>query len=803
MKQPGAGLSVTIVLVVAAVAAQLSLQGPRPLPEEAPAEQFSARRARSHLEMIAGQPHPIGSEALERVRGYLVAELRSLGFSPELQTTTVWIPRHHRWRQPVAANVVNVMVRLPGTEAGRAVLVVSHYDSAPQGPGAADDSAAVAAHLEVLRALRQGPPLRNDVIFLFTDAEEDGLLGARGFMEHPWVEDVAVVLNFEARGTGGPLLMFETSPGNGRLIRELRAAGIDPVTYSYGYEIYKILPNITDFSIFRRHQLRGMNFAFIHGGTAYHTAQDSLAKLDSRTVQHVGESTLGLARHFGDIDLEGDWETADAVYFTLPGSIFLSYPGSWVWPLTGLLTLGVLALLIAGWRRRWLSVGGLLLAVLANLVGAALVGGLLYLARALAFGPRYNFFLGRGWTSNALILLGLMLVAAALTVAFARLVAGKLSVNDRVGAGLLIWCLLTFVVTFGAAGASYLFALPLILSLAAAAWGWIKAPGTEIPPGLLLLLALGAGLSALLWTPTLSLIGVALGPGASMPAGICVFLLLFGLLAPQLSLIAAGRRGWIGPAAAVALAVILIITVRLASGFDADNRRMNSILYTLDAESGEGFWISYDRAPDEWTEQFLTARPDRGPKPDYLGGRSMRLRKTAPAAPFPRPEVELLADLPGPGTQVIELRIGWPYQVHRALLHLHFGSELLRLEVAGREVDLPALTRHDPVQRLDFNYLAPPPEGIRLGIERAVSEEPLHLELVAQRYELPQLPDFSYQPRPPHLMSLPDWFLDSTFVRHQVVVPAGIGSADRDPTGSEGSPDAGGHEQTSGASVRH
>ena len=46
---------------------------------------------------------------------------------------------------------------------------MAHYDTFPTTVGANDNSAAVAAILETGRAILAGPPLRNDVILLFTD----------------------------------------------------------------------------------------------------------------------------------------------------------------------------------------------------------------------------------------------------------------------------------------------------------------------------------------------------------------------------------------------------------------------------------------------------------------------------------------------------------------------------------------------------------------------------------------------------------------------------------------------------------
>lgn len=71
------------------------------------------------------------------------------------------------------------------------------------------------------------------MIILITDGEEIELLGAAAFVdEHPWAQDVGVVLNFEAQGSSGPSLMYETSAGNGRLISGLAHAAPYPVTSS-------------------------------------------------------------------------------------------------------------------------------------------------------------------------------------------------------------------------------------------------------------------------------------------------------------------------------------------------------------------------------------------------------------------------------------------------------------------------------------------------------------------------------------------------------------------------------------------
>ena len=79
-------------------------------------------------------------------------------------------------------------------------MLAAHYDSVAACPGPSDDGAAVAAMLESVRALLTVDLLRNDLVLLITDGEEDGLLGAAAFApKYPLADRRAVVLNWEAR----------------------------------------------------------------------------------------------------------------------------------------------------------------------------------------------------------------------------------------------------------------------------------------------------------------------------------------------------------------------------------------------------------------------------------------------------------------------------------------------------------------------------------------------------------------------------------------------------------------------------
>src|SRR5690349_7226293 len=60
---------------------------PKALDRTAPAEAFSAARARDHILAISQETHPVGTPAHDRVLSYIVEELKKLGITPAIQHT--------------------------------------------------------------------------------------------------------------------------------------------------------------------------------------------------------------------------------------------------------------------------------------------------------------------------------------------------------------------------------------------------------------------------------------------------------------------------------------------------------------------------------------------------------------------------------------------------------------------------------------------------------------------------------------------------------------------------------------------
>ncbi len=337
-----AWVAAAAALLVSGFAIQAQTPPPA-LPADAPAEQFAAGRAHKHVEAIAQRPHPMGSPESQRVRETLFERLEAIGLSPQIQSP----------KSPDPPLPQNVLARLRGRgPAGRKTLMLSaHYDSVPEGPGASDNAAGVAVVLETLRALKAGPPLERDVIALFPDGEECGFHGSLLFVdEHPWAKEVGVVLNFDARGNSGPSIMFETSDANGWLIRQFAQVAPQPLATSLSMDVYKVLPNDTDLTIFKNAGMGGLNFAFGAGLAYYHTAEDSPENLDQRTLQHQGENAVAIARHLAGLDLELTRED-DVIYTSILSRTVLSYSKSWIVPLAGL-ALGLFLALVVDSRQR-------------------------------------------------------------------------------------------------------------------------------------------------------------------------------------------------------------------------------------------------------------------------------------------------------------------------------------------------------------------------------------------------------------------------------------------------------------------
>ena len=266
------------------------------------AGQFDATRAKARLARVLGDeaPHPADSAASDGVRDRLVAELRAMGLSPRVDDRFA-CNKLHKASGASCARVRNVTVTIGPEATAPHVLINSHYDSVPVGPGASDAGLGVAAMLEAA-ALMKDRPLVRRVTFLFNEGEEAGLIGARAFLDgDPVSRRVDALINLEARGTTGPVNMFETSVPNAAAIRLFKDNVERPVANSLAVSAYRLIPNYTDVNSFveDRPDWLFLNFAPIGNETRYHSPGDDLAAVDLATLQHMGDQLLAVGGALG------------------------------------------------------------------------------------------------------------------------------------------------------------------------------------------------------------------------------------------------------------------------------------------------------------------------------------------------------------------------------------------------------------------------------------------------------------------------------------------------------------------------
>jgi Zn-dependent M28 family amino/carboxypeptidase len=251
---------------------------------------------------IAQRPHPTGSAEIAKVRDHLRERISELGLEVSIHAGEGSRPYSSDGRALGVAAVQNLVGVLPGKDrALPAILVMSHYDSVHNSPGAADDATGVAAALEIARALKVDGPHARDVIFLFTDAEEPGLLGADAFFARdPTLAHVGLVVNMEARGDAGRAAMFQTGPGNGALMSLFARTAKGPSANSMASTVYEKMPNDTDFTHAVNKGLPGLNLAFIDDQLAYHTPLARPDHLERGSLQHIGDQVLPTVRALAD-----------------------------------------------------------------------------------------------------------------------------------------------------------------------------------------------------------------------------------------------------------------------------------------------------------------------------------------------------------------------------------------------------------------------------------------------------------------------------------------------------------------------
>lgn len=732
-----------LLLMVAGLAIYMQ-QAPPAAGIGAPATDFSSERAMHVIQALARQPHPAGTGNANQVHETIMQTIRQCGINPQMQDTVV------SHGPGAAASVRNILARLPGTASTKAVALAAHYDSVASGPGAADDGTGVAALLETLRALKAGPPLHNDVLFLFTDGEEGvqpkkGLNGAYAFaLQHPWAKDIGLLLNFDARGVYGPSYMYRSSPDNGWPIRTLATAGGHPLANSGMAALVSLMPTGSDFSAFREAGIPCMDFAFVGGLPRYHTSLDTPENLDRCSLQHQGDYALHLAQGFGNMPLDRP-ATPPVTYFNTIGSHMAVYPVSWARPLAAAVLLALAALFAAGIKRGVLTVGNLLR-------GTAVFLAYTAVATCLAAGVVALVYAWRGFY---LLYCGDRLTLALLCLAvwsFFHLLKRYRTTRSMLGlsAGVLsVWAVLSAVTAIGLPEASFLFVWPLLFRAAGfALLVFHKTPENTAPPSwICMVLGLTALPAVLLIAPILYSLHVAL-TAIFAPVVVLFFVLALGLLVPHMYWIVLTDRRLL-PAAALALGLLLLLAAASWPGFSRTQPRFTSLSYVLDTDTHEAFWLSASARSDEWTSALIPREAEPEPLPEFLSDSTQNvLRGPAPTADLEPVSITVAEDTPTGNGRHLRLRVSSPTRAPRVVLFTDAPAQVQTASVNG--VSLPPVAG-----RWVLDYCVFPAKGIELAID-IEGKAPFHLTAVDHTPGLPVLEPNPVPPRPPHLIVQPN-----------------------------------------------
>jgi hypothetical protein len=630
-------------IVIAGAVAWAASQTPAPNPASAPASSFSAERAYADVAAIGSKAHPLGSAEHDRVRDYLIRRCRDLGLEASIVRGQAIVPTAFPAALLVdGGETQDIVCTFPGKDRELPALgLMAHYDTVPSSPGAADDSAGVATALETVRVLKAaGPPLR-DVMLVFTDGEEAGLLGSRAlFAAGGPARRPGLVLNMEAHGGGGRVYMFETGAGDGRLIDLFRRAVTGPTAASLSGYVYSLMPAGTDFTIVRQHGASGFNFAFEDLPFDYHAASSTPAALDRGSLQHMGDQVLPLARTIAaSRGLPG--RAPDVVYADLLGGPVLAYP-AWAGWLLLAGAAGVLGISFGrafgrepfGWLSALRGAGTMVLtAIVAGLVlflvrhGTGVGFGLLEEKPLMARFGLYEAALAAGCLS-ALVLCPLVLRLG--RPRFWSAYAGVCGAGLFLAAALQVRAPLT----------AYLATWPLLVAaLLAAALAFRWEGAADAPSARLFVAAVAVlPLAQLFYTAH----PVALSVGAELPEAFAVFtalatLMLFPLLWPD----GRDRAAWALGSVALLVALGATLVLRLTDPWSPRHPRPTEVVYVADLDHGRFLRASPLPGLDAWTRTTLSA--DGGAVSRQPLRPFARRAWTAPAGPAPvaRPDLSV------------------------------------------------------------------------------------------------------------------------------------------------------------------
>ena len=652
---------------------------------------YNLKEAQATLHAIALEPRSVGSAGHDKAERWLVKRFTELGLEVSTQSGIGVRQANFDARRKGAISVApysNIIAILPGRDrATKAVGLMAHYDSVFGANGAADDGAGIASIVETARVLSKGPVPARDVVFIATDSEELGLIGAQEFFDrHPLAKRIGVVVNVEARGSRGRAIMFQTSQGNAELIELWASNAVHPSGNSLANNVYQHLPNDTDLSVPLAKGIPGINAAFIDRLKDYHMPTDTIENLDPHALKHLGNFALTTTSALANVTSLPK-SGIEAAYFDFFGLFVVRYP---MWIGWVLVAAGFAILFMAPLQRmgvRWPQVFRGAVGVLGLMVGT---GVIMHFVSAWAYGTGMIPLRER---------INEMGPALWMYVAFASGVVLLVRPRESLWVGsvfLMLCCALAAQIWMP--GASWLFDWggligALLVNLAARS-GWKSSAVIYVS-------ALTGGLWGALLLTGVIITYVSVAPMTPAPIALIIpfTITLIGPVLMAYGMLPISRR--VGGGLVVS-AVLCGVWFAFNPSFSERNPRPGDIFYYKDVNSGNSYWATSS------TSHELPEGPTTQVSPE--GFDSLRWKAVpAPSADVLLPVVRLreqgdkivmtmvsndaprlmnfvvkskspLANVDVNGKAVVippgkEIRLGWRAETPNAILQLRFDRE--------------------------------------------------------------------------------------------------------------------------------
>ena len=759
------------------------------MPDDAPLTEFSAVRAMKHLEHIASKPHSMGTNEHSKVREYIVDELKKMGIEPEIQVTEVFYPDKY-----LAATVKNIIVTLSGTESSKSILIAGHYDSVIDSYGASDDGSAVVTMLETIRLLRLKQPIKNDIIFLFTDGEEIGLTGASAFIEkHPLAKTIGLVLNFDSSGTSGPSTLYQTSNDNNWIINEFAKAVPFPIANSIFYEVSRNEPDDTDFSLFKKNGSSGFNFLYFEHKFDYHTGGDNAQNISVESIQHNGSYASSLIQHFANIKLDNT-EKENAVYFNTIGKGFVHYSYLWIAPFAIVTVLLLLGILFIGFKRKILRPIRLLFGFLAFVIHLVIAPSIITMTTfiLIKYYPGNDFRLL--FYNQDILLIGLVGITVAISFSFYHLalkgiriwqlilfvsliilmliwssLISLMTILATVGIGAITWFLyrkpttvweLSLGSSIGWAilmvagsimipGASYLFTWPLLFSLIPVGILFFRENRNEYSI-LQVFLFLAASLPILIWVPNLTYIFFT-WLGLKMTGEAIIFTVLcLSILIIHIEIITR-IKPWLVPLISFSAGLFLLLYGSVNLEYSERYKQQNSLILATNGNTNKTFFTSLNDKTDEWTVDYLSELPDTSKLNDFFPlSKKDFIKNTVVMENIPIPNLVIIKDSIIGSRRLVKFHINSSRNADNLFVYIKSNSDSIKLRI--NESEMKKLKPVDKTEWYLIKYYAFPEEGIDMEL-LLLEKQNIEISLTDFIYGLPVIGEVKIKQRPDYMMS--------------------------------------------------